>query len=130
MEQNDEASAVPLIQWCKCQMCRPMPLEIENKCCTRRVTDCISSSEAFKDVCLNAHVLHVLERNMRVKPRSHYNEFGSDSDPMNYIYWKYGRLGRGNRVVLPACCVRKIRERFPSANGQYRGFIPGENLQD
>lgn len=119
--------------WCKCQLCTPMPTEVENKCCSRGVAVCVSMSEAFRDICLNAHVLGV---HMRVRE----DELALEEDRTNanyrhyayrsYIYWKFGRIGRGNRIVIPACLVRRIRERFPSANGQYRGFIPGENLQD
>jgi len=28
----------------------------------------------------------------------------------------------GNRVVIPACVVKKIRERYPEENGLYIGF--------
>ncbi|KAL4149758.1 hypothetical protein QTP88_003626 [Uroleucon formosanum] len=34
-------------------------------------------------------------------------------------------MGRGNRVVLPACVVQKIREEYPEPNGIY----PPESLE-
>ena len=34
-----------------------------------------------------------------------------------YILWRYGRLGKGNRRVCPSCVVRMIRVAYPSANG-------------
>ncbi|KAK0152123.1 hypothetical protein N1851_006488 [Merluccius polli] len=32
------------------------------------------------------------------------------------------QLGRGNRCVLPSCVVTSIRNKYPSATGQYVGF--------
>ena len=41
-----------------------------------------------------------------------------------YTAWAhfYERLGKGCRVVIPVCVVRKIREVFPDSNGNYTGF--------
>ena len=33
--------------------------------------------------------------------------------------------GKGRRYVLPSCVVRKIRELFPSPDGNYTDFQPG-----
>lgn len=37
-----------------------------------------------------------------------------------FVLWIWHRLGRGNRKILPACVVAKIRSVFPSE--QYTGF--------
>ncbi|XP_071831809.1 uncharacterized protein [Apostichopus japonicus] len=129
--RENQPTEIPL--WCKCTKCSPMPTIIENKCCCRRIGDCITESQAFRDICLNVNVLSV---NMQVREDELANEENRSNSNYrhysyrNYIYWKFGRLGRGNRLVIPACCVIKIRQRFPSADGQYKGFIAGENLQD
>ncbi|KAH3715588.1 hypothetical protein DPMN_058300 [Dreissena polymorpha] len=38
----------------------------------------------------------------------------------------HGKLTAGDRRTVPACCVKLIREKFPSPSGQFTGFVPGE----
>ncbi|KAK7098865.1 hypothetical protein V1264_003085 [Littorina saxatilis] len=39
----------------------------------------------------------------------------------------WGWLGKDVRVTLPASAVRKIRETFPNATGNYTGYLEPEN---
>jgi len=40
-----------------------------------------------------------------------------------YTYYRYGHLGKGNRVMVPSCVSDKIRERWPEENDDdFMGF--------
>ena len=41
-----------------------------------------------------------------------------------YVLWVFGRLQRDDRRTVPACCVKVVRNKFPSSHGNYTGFVP------
>jgi hypothetical protein len=47
-----------------------------------------------------------------------------------FIYEKYGHLGKGNRMKLPDCVEKKIKEEFPSLDGTYTNFRADRNSDD
>jgi len=44
-----------------------------------------------------------------------------------YVLWVYGRLQCDDRRTVPPCCMNVIRNKFPSADGHYTGFIPARH---
>ena len=109
----------PLVDWCTCGLCRPMPQVIENKCCKQ--SKCITTTSHFAKLCLDPDVLEMCIRstgdirNDREDASTHafrraaYREF---------ILAKYGCLGKGNRRVCPSCVVLK----YASDTHQSQGF--------
>ena len=110
-------------EWCKCRVCRPMPDDQENVCC-KRVT-CIASYTAFTNICLDRDILEVCIK-ARCDIRANMLNFSMESfrkaGYWQFALWRYGKLGRGNRRVIPACAVRRIREHYPATDGRYMGF--------
>lgn len=39
-----------------------------------------------------------------------------------FTYLKFGHLGKRNRIPIPSCVTKKIREMYPEADGKYMGF--------
>jgi len=117
--------------WCVCQHCREMPTDIERKCCGQRPDRCISTLPTFD--------LYIIDEGVLGLSRRVWNDIRAvqdDPDPgesnkqfrhasySQYVVWQYGVLGPGHRVVIPSCCVSRIRERYPDPHGQYTGFLP------
>ncbi|KAI0560203.1 hypothetical protein FGB62_121g018 [Gracilaria domingensis] len=40
----------------------------------------------------------------------------------NYIYERYGFMGKGNRIQIPHCVLEGIRSMWPDAAGTYMGY--------
>ena len=63
---------------------------------------------------------------LNVQPPGH-NESMRWSAYTLYTLLSHGRLGQGNRIVVPACVVRRIRTCFPNPLGHYTGYRLGYN---
>lgn len=111
------------LPWCKCGKCRAMPTSTENVCCKHR--NCISNTELFESTVLDLNVLNVAILN-----RSDIFVESPDYSPSSYrkaayrqfVLWQEGRLGRGNRKVVPSCVVWAVRNHYPAPDGLYLGF--------
>ena len=110
-------------EWCKCRVCVPMAPEEENLCC-KRIT-CITNYTAFTNICLDRDILEVCIK-ARCDIRADEFNFSMESfrkaGYRQFALWRYGKLGRGNRKVLPACVVRRVRSHYPSPDGRYMGY--------
>lgn len=110
-------------EWCKCQVCRPMPSELENVCCNR--VNCLTSYQVFNNICLDRDILEVCIK-ARCDIRADEFNFSMESFRKaayrQFILWRYGKLGRGNRRVVPSCAVLSIRQMYPSPDSQYMGY--------
>lgn len=112
-------------EWCVCGHCRPMPQEIENKCCRQRI--CISSTARFHKLCLDQDVLQLSIRNtgdIRNDREDSSTRSFRKAAYRQYILARHGHLGKGNRRVCPSCVVLKIRAQYPSVTGihVYMGY--------
>ena len=110
-------------EWCVCSNCRPMPQEIENKCC--KLKKCITLSSRFAKVCLDTDVLELCIRNtsdIRNDREDTSSRAFRKAAYRQFILSLYGYLGKGNRRVCPSCVVLKIRQRYPSVTGVYMGY--------
>ncbi|XP_028406816.1 P2X purinoceptor 7-like [Dendronephthya gigantea] len=124
--ENQEPEDDPMVDsadWCVCGKCRPMPQEIENKCCNLR--KCITLSSRFTKLCLDPDVLELCIRNtsdIRNDREDNSTRAFRKAAYRQFILARHGHLGKGNRRVCPSCVVLKIRERFPSVTGVYMGY--------
>ncbi|XP_052696150.1 uncharacterized protein LOC128174701 [Crassostrea angulata] len=114
-EPHDSTVTAP--SWCICSNCREMPSEREKVCCNKPSQSCISRLPDFQTVVLDELVLEVAMRyhnDVLAEPRDeNFNRSRRHTAYRQYIMWIHGRLGAGNRKVIPSCCVWKIREKFP-----------------
>ncbi|KAK7091503.1 hypothetical protein V1264_009174 [Littorina saxatilis] len=121
--------------WCQCANCAGMGSIRECRCCQEipemesltvsTGVGCITDHPGFRSVCLDHYVLETCYH--------WYNQqYGRAIQDANERYrcvayrmlvqWVWKWLGRDIRVTLPACAVARIREQFPSADGQYVGY--------
>jgi hypothetical protein len=112
---------IPL--WCVCLNCRPMPQDIENKCCNLK--KCITSSSRFSKICLDPDVLVLCIRNtsnIRNDREDNSTRAFRKAAYRQFILARHRYLGKGNCQVCPSCVVLKIRQRYPSVTGIYMGY--------
>lgn len=118
------------LPWCICGRCRPMEDRRMNVCCGNPV--CVTTQLTFRNICLRADVLEVANIlnwafQFNDEPSFQPNIFRNQAY-RNFVLWQWGKLGPGNRRVVPSCVVVVIRGRFPSPNGQYSGYHSSEEF--
>ena len=81
----------------------------------------------FQHIVLDANVLEIQMRYREdVLAMAHHrnNENFRHAAYRQFVLWQHGKLGKGDRRVVPSCCVLAICASYPSANGFYVGFCP------
>ena len=109
--------------WCICSKCREMPTQKERKCCKRRTY--LSMDQIFYEVCLNGTTLEVAVNSrcdIRVDIPSFDRKTLRHTAYRQFVMWRHGPLGAGNRVVIPSRCVWAIRMKYPSSDVRYTGY--------
>ncbi|XP_049274178.1 P2X purinoceptor 7-like [Rhipicephalus sanguineus] len=111
--------------WCTCGLCVASANPEENVCCmeleevfAKGNEDYITRHAYFPSICLNPGVLEAAyyafqELGVQIEGELH-KKYRFVAYRL-FTKWIWRRLGRGNRVVLPACVVARIRQEFPSA---------------
>lgn len=130
--EESEQPRVPdggVLQWCTCSNCREMNTDLERLCYRQTPETCISNTAHMR--------LYILDEGVLRLARAAWNDIFAiedDQEPgveqrqnrhsvyCQFVLWQHGRLGEGNRVVIPSCCVWQIRDTFPDPRAQYTGF--------
>jgi hypothetical protein len=132
----------PKEDWCECKKCEPLDSPLDNLCCRNDGTVlgwlseevlCITEHEGFECAVMNEHVLGMVKHDVLryTKDKEKRQELLSKSPKShrflayrNFVSWiNSGRkLGKSNRVRIPACVVNTIRQRWPDPTGSYVGF--------
>ena len=134
LEQNPQ-------EWCSCSNCSIMESELESYCCTESSLivetvigqtgkTCVTYVEMFQKAIEDEEMLK-LQANGLVDIKRHEDGTIRQDSLRFTAYSTFLQIcnlrfcGKGVRYVLPSCVVRRIRELFPSPDGQYRDFMPG-----
>ncbi|XP_062581904.1 uncharacterized protein LOC134243685 [Saccostrea cucullata] len=113
--------------WCSCTFCREMPTQRERLCCKRNQDSCVSRVPDFDVLILNEAVLalaRLYRQGILAQPEDEdRNKANRHTAYRQFVLWHHGKLGAGNRRVIPSCCIWKIRDQFPDRFGNYVGFL-------
>ncbi|XP_077061941.1 uncharacterized protein LOC143714601 [Siphateles boraxobius] len=143
--------------WCLCSHCAPTDTELESVCCQefqrcRFLLEEMSEADKDMDVCVLNHpsfaphmdrgVLETYFRIPKVNWKRQLKPAGTNARLTvkqyrltayrHFLEWvlQGERLGRGSRLVLPACVVQAIRLKYPAPDGQYCGHQEVEDAQE
>ncbi|XP_062272806.1 P2X purinoceptor 4-like [Scomber scombrus] len=114
--------------WCKCDRCPPSSLPQEQLCCRRSDGACITTSPLFERLVLCRSLLEAVL--LYRDPLSPLGDRGGQTTALRhcaytqYISWRIGVPPEDAHPVIPSCCVRRVREEYPSLDGQYSGLTP------
>ncbi|XP_041719671.1 P2X purinoceptor 7 isoform X1 [Coregonus clupeaformis] len=114
--------------WCLCGCCLPSTHPQEQLCCRQSSGRCITTSSLFEQLVLSRPLLDIVllyreplsdltEGEQRIAALRHcaYRQ---------YISWRFGAPLRESIPVMPSCSLWRIREEYPSQDGEYTGLRP------
>uniref|UniRef100_A0A8D2ZW89 P2X purinoreceptor 7 intracellular domain-containing protein n=1 Tax=Scophthalmus maximus TaxID=52904 RepID=A0A8D2ZW89_SCOMX len=126
--EDSEPPRVPdggVLQWCTCSNCREMSTDLERLGCRQTPETCVSNMAHMRLYILDERVLRlaraarndifVIEDDQESGVEQRENRH---SAYCQFVLWQHGLLGVGNRVVIPRCCVWRIRDTFPDFSRQ------------
>ena len=109
--------------YCCCEVDRVNQLIGERKC--------ITITEDFVELILNKKVLHLVSYSVNKRGCIKEIETEKFHEMLRYTAYRsffnileLNGLGKARRYGLPACVMRKIRDKYPSSTGNYKGFKP------
>ena len=124
LDPNPPNSPNQVPSWCICGQCRPMLNEKERVCCR---------NEQYNHEHQKKFHIVLDERTVRVailnnadwlnSPRRFLPATFRKTSYRQYVLWRWGHLGYGNRRVIPSCIIWKIRDAYPEPDGEYMGYM-------
>nr|XP_046241815.1 P2X purinoceptor 7 isoform X2 [Scatophagus argus] len=111
--------------WCKCDCCTPCSVPQEELCCRWSDGVCITSSPLFEHLVLRRSLLEavLLYRDPLSSPADRRQTAAlRHCAYRQYISWRFGVPPNDTHPAIPSCCVWRVREEYPSPDGQYSGF--------
>ncbi|XP_058014176.1 P2X purinoceptor 7 [Ahaetulla prasina] len=112
--------------WCCCGQCRPADPFWERLCCRKTDGACIADSSLFEQLVLSRSMLEFVllykDPLLDLKGAGVDNKIFRHCAYERYIHWRFGEGDLSARAVIPNCCRWRIRNTFPSENGEYSGF--------
>lgn len=131
--------------WCHCDQCIVMDEDSQCKCChdepliepTRLDNDCVTELESFGNTILNPEVLKIMHHDLliRSKDKELKKTLASGTNASRrylayrtFVWWINSghAIGHKNRMVIPACVISAIRNKWPDEHGVYVGFKPAK----
>jgi hypothetical protein len=129
--------------WCQCGECCEMDSDEQSVCCAEfenikicmQHYTCVSKNPSFPKLILDMEVLNVSRQILGTKTKSKWKQKMLHADnPLNktwryvayrqFVSWinAWKPIGYKNRVVIPSCVVKNIRQIFPEGDEKYVGF--------
>ncbi|XP_026819531.1 P2X purinoceptor 7-like [Rhopalosiphum maidis] len=139
----NDRSKLAVTDWCSCGKCEKQINDRECVCCFELANifkmctnnECITKNALFSKVVLDEDILKITRQYKISKTKNKTKKRRLQSATMENKAWRFicykqftlwvnswMTIGRGNRVVIPSCVVKNIRERYPEENGLYIGF--------